>query len=409
MVEKNSAQDSPTDPLAEQQKPQNKPKPDSKTTDKKKIKQSQDQKIDNLMKSMTEMQTSLSQLVDDYYGPLNDGKVHRRSSNFRSAYSEGCMGNDDQCTDWRRNYDDYDDDPLYDDDYTGYDDKQYDDDYGCDDPYVEQFDDVEEITYGPPHRATSTPKDPNKTQKRPHSSSPNSENKRPTPLQTQDNAQGDDVDDPNEKQLDKIKAEYETTKPRVLEDVTTDPIPHQLMSTLETWMWKCYNSDEIKAAQEKARRPNNATALIPLKMEEEVFHALNPRGRAFDAKYRFIQNALMKGIQPIAIVWSKVINAITSLQSYRGDDNPFLMIMPKLSLNLLQMKAEFDLGLCLLGMANSQLGFRCWLSLKQHLSPGFRRLCDEHNPLNQWMFGGNIKTTIEDTMRVNHMMQQVAG
>ena len=117
----------------------------------------------------------------------------------------------------------------------------------------------------------------------------------------------------------------------------------------------------------------------------------------------------MKGAQPIAIVWSKVINAITSLQTYKGDDNPFLMVTPKLSLNLLQMKAELDLGLRLLGMANSQLGFRRRLSLKQHLSPGFCWLCDEHNALNQWMFGGNIKSMIEDTMRVNHMMQQAAG
>ena len=125
---------------------------------------------------------------------------------------------------------------------------------------------------------TSTPKDPNKTHKRPCSSSPNTENtenKRPKPSKTHENEQGSEEADQNEQQLDKIKAEYEATKPRVLEDVTTEPIPHQLASTLETWMWKRYNSDEIKAAQEKARRSNNATVLIPLKMEDEIYHALN--------------------------------------------------------------------------------------------------------------------------------------
>ena len=37
----------------------------------------------------------------------------------------------------------------------------------------------------------------------------------------------DDPEESNEQQLDELKAEYEATKPRVLEDVTTDPIPHK--------------------------------------------------------------------------------------------------------------------------------------------------------------------------------------
>ena len=188
-----------------------------------------------------------------------------------------------------------------------------------------------------------------------------------------------------------IAANYEETKPRVLEDVTTDSIPQCLADTLETWMWKRYNTDEIKRLQEKAHCPSNATALIPLKIEEEIYYALDKRGKAVNACHRFIQNALGKGCQPIAIVWSKIITAITHLQRYRQDGNPYLMVTPNYSLDLQQLKSELDLGLRLLGMANSQLALRRRFTLKRYLSPGFKCLCDEHNPISQWMFGGNIK------------------
>ena len=332
------------------------------------------------------------------------------------------MGYDESVGDWRQNFDDgnydewYDEEEEYNDEYL----EEYDeiDDgnsygygyYGYQDP---QYDDAETDPSNSKPKGTSTPKDPHK---RPRSQSPKDQNKQPKPTHTQPRSVtadpgGKDLvpeEDElcNEKQLDELYAEYESTKPRVLEDVTTDPIPHQLAATLETWMWKRYTSDEIKQVQEKARRPSNATALIPLKMEEEVFHAMSARGKTVDSKYRFIQNALVKGCQPIAMAWSKIIQAVTVLQKYRGDDSPFVTVTPKLSLNLQQIKAELDVGLRLLGMANSQLGFRRRATLKPHLAPGFRCLCDEHNPLTQWMFGGNIKSTIEDTMRINHMMHQ---
>ena len=75
------------------------------------------------------------------------------------------------------------------------------------------------------------------------------------------------------------------------------------------------------------------------------------KGKTLDAKYRFIQNAVVKACRPIA--WPKIIQALTVLQRYRGDKNQFLTVTPKLSLDLQQIKAEVDLGLQLLGMANS--------------------------------------------------------
>ena len=68
------------------------------------------------------------------------------------------------------------------------------------------------------------------------------------------------------------------------------------------------------------------------------------------------------------------------------------------------MRQLLDLALRLLGMANSQLAIHRRSKLKQHLAPGFHRLCEDHIPFNQWMFGGNIKVTIDDTLKINRMV-----
>ena len=91
---------------------------------------------------------------------------------------------------------------------------------------------------------------------------PKDSNKRPKPTHTLGKLKEDEQNtaDPvpeedelaHEEQLDELYVEYESTKPQVLKDVTTDLIPHQLASTLETWMWKHYTSDEINQVHEKA-------------------------------------------------------------------------------------------------------------------------------------------------------------
>ena len=58
-----------------------------------------------------------------------------------------------------------------------------------------------------------------------------------------------------DEEMAEIIADYEDTKPKHLEDITTDPISQPLADTLKIWWWKKYNSEEIKKLQEKVRRP----------------------------------------------------------------------------------------------------------------------------------------------------------
>ena len=73
------------------------------------------------------------------------------------------------------------------------------------------------------------------------------------------------------------------------------------------------------------------------------------------------------------------------------------------------MKQDLDLGVRLIGMANSQLSFKRKMQLKSYIAPGFARLCNESTPLTQWMFGGDVKGLIEKTMKINQMVRRAHG
>ena len=220
--------------------------------------------------------------------------------------------------------------------------------------------------------------------------------------------EGDPDPDPEgekvDKELEAIVCNYEITK-NFLEDTVMDPLPEKLCSILSYWMWQKYSPDEIKNLQDKARCPQNAEALIPLKIEEELFMAIAQKGKTSDTPWKFVQNAMVKGMQLLAIIWSKVILALTALQCHRQSTNTVLYVSPDFTLDLQQMKAELDLGLRLLGCANSQLGRRCRLNLKHHLAEGFKCLSNPTHPMNQFMFGGNIRASIEHTLKVTKMVK----
>ena len=211
-------------------------KSESKTDkkDKNKIKsstKSQDsEKLDSLLSSMSEMKGNLSQLASDFYGTDEISHVQpKRTLKFPCLSSN--HGYDDQAGDWRQNYHDYEDD-MYDDhedmyshdyNYDQFNDgfEPYEDDWDYDDEnYYEEETategDIETVT-----PSTSTPKD-RKCIRLDNEHDEETE----TPLPVVD------------KEIDAIAAEYELTKPRVLKDSTTDPMPQPLADTLETWFWK---------------------------------------------------------------------------------------------------------------------------------------------------------------------------
>ena len=110
-----------------------------------------------------------------------------------------------------------------------------------------------------------------------------------------------------DEQMEELINEWKSSQPKYLEDPVTTAIPPPLAKTLETWFWSVYSKEEVKAELSKTVRPENAPALIPTRINEAVFRSLKSHALSKDMPCRFIQNAFMKGTQPLVIVWETLI------------------------------------------------------------------------------------------------------
>ena len=198
--------------------------------------------------------------------------------------------------------------------------------------------------------------------------------------------------------------EWQATKLKYLEDPTTNPILDPLAKTLETWFWTVYSKEEVKAELAKPSRPINAPALVPARINEAVFRSLSSQALTKDMPSRFIQNAFMKATQPLVIVWDTLIQLENHL---KATSTPLTVrFSSDFSVNFQILRKHLDQSLHLLGIANSQMVVHRKDILAKFLNKDFKNICKSHVPFDQWIFGSNFKGLLEDTVRVNHLVQQ---
>ena len=183
------------------------------------------------------------------------------------------------------------------------------------------------------------------------------------------------------------------------------PLPDALCKILETWFWGHYSATEIKNEQAKCKRPSNATAVIPCQINKELYHSIAQTGKFLDRPFRYIQNALGKGAQPLASVWYKIIQCETAVKKQNPDKLAVLSIGPGLDLDFAEIRQLLDLSLRLLGMASAELAIQRRSDLQCFIVPAFQKLCKGHVSFTRWMFGENVKAQIEDTTKINRMVE----
>ena len=197
---------------------------------------------------------------------------------------------------------------------------------------------------------------------------------------------------------------YDQAKPRYLEDKTTGPIHDGLARLLENWFWTPFTTDEVKDLLLKPVRPSNADALIPCRINEAVFYNILGGGANKDQHLRFVQNAFVKACQPLALVWSKLIQVENFFNSH--DEECSFDLSKDLHVDFHELRTQLDLSLRLMGVANSQMVLHRRESLASFLNPDFSKLCKPHVKFNQWMFGSDFKTLLQDTIRENQLIKK---
>ena len=141
-----------------------------------------------------------------------------------------------------------------------------------------------------------------------------------------------------------------------------------------------------------------------MQINEELYHSISLDGKFLDRPFCYIQNALGKGAQPLVSVWYKIIQCQSILKKQNPDKSAVLTIGPIMEVDFAKLRELLDLSLRLFGMASSQLVIQKRLDLGSFVAPGFQKLCKDHVPFTRWMFGENMKNQIEDTSKINRMV-----
>ena len=196
------------------------------------------------------------------------------------------------------------------------------------------------------------------------------------------------------------------------EDPLCKAIPTELAEVLKAWWWTPPEKEDVKKILKMPKRPENVDAIKKVWINTEIFKRISQKGREVDNPYRYINNSIAKGAQPLTSIWSEVIRAESCLKDFNecDDKGDAILILPDRDaqpLNISALRKALDLSLHILGMTNAQLVSTRKANIKNYLHKDYQDLCDKKRSFTDKMFGENVKQQIEDISKFNRISTQL--
>ena len=206
--------------------------------------------------------------------------------------------------------------------------------------------------------------------------------------------------------VDVLLAKYAASGLQEEPDPTTAAIMDKLVPQLEKWFHGYVTPSEIKRLQEKAERPSNANCLKPIKINAELYYAIAGDGIQQDRPVSYLGQAVAKGCQPLASLWSELVSIDMQVKDSKGTnvtEDTVLKINDDLSVNISKLHDQLSLALMILGNANVQIAQLRRDNFKQYVHYNYHELLHHTNPLGENIFGDNLKELIGDISKIKQV------
>ena len=185
-----------------------------------------------------------------------------------------------------------------------------------------------------------------------------------------------------------LLTKYAAEGPQEEPDPTTTPILASLVPQLNKWFQGYVAPSEIKRLQEKVERPSNATCLKPIKINAELYYAIASEGVHQDKALSYVGQALAKAAQPLAIMWSSLVNLdVKGKDAKKVTDDTVIEITPDLTVNISKLHDQLSLSLMILGNANVQVAQMRRDHFKPFVDYDYHELLRHTNPLGEHFWG----------------------
>ena len=147
-------------------------------------------------------------------------------------------------------------------------------------------------------------------------------------------------------------------------------------------------------------------------MNPELYYAIDKEGISDDDPLRFINQAIAKGIQPLAKVWDTILKADSAVKTQNPDTTSAVLKVPSdVQLDLTELSDLIATTLMVLGNANVQTVQLRKDFMKPYLHYDYHELLQHSNQLTEFLFGqgqaSHQETTWqEETNKKRYKMQE---
>lgn len=151
--------------------------------------------------------------------------------------------------------------------------------------------------------------------------------------------------------------------------------------------------EKLKEKQNLYFRPKNCEAMVPTRVNSEIWQQLLPHTRSQDIRMQKVQGLLLKGLMPL----TQLTNTLLQLPEKVTNENRESIV-----------KQALD-ALTLIAQANGELNQRRREVIKPDLNHQYQQLCNDQVPITSWLFGDELAKTCQDITNTNRVSQKVSG
>ena len=177
------------------------------------------------------------------------------------------------------------------------------------------------------------------------------------------------------------------------------PVATLLAETIHKWATIVPQKDEIRAAFEKCKIPENVSALGPIKVNDNIFGRLSFKAKEYDKKLRIIASYLKRAMGPLTYIWDSLIKG-HSYSIKRNLDLPFIKTMER-NITLQELTVSLASAMKLLCLSNSLNLQSRKNALLPQLDPRYYALTSHNNPIITQLFGDNLEQKVSDIYKVS--------
>ena len=181
---------------------------------------------------------------------------------------------------------------------------------------------------------------------------------------------------------------------------TLPPVSAKLVEVINCWMRCPPKREDIKAMFQRALLPENVESLLPVKINEILYHRLPFRAKLNYQKLQGINTYFSQGVAPLLCTMDSLVKMETKLSNIQ--DPPQMAIQNQVvrvdgeQLDIKQLRLCLGQALKIFSTGNSVVLLKRKVNLRRFLYLKFHHLLNPTNPVTQELLGPDLERKILD-------------